>query len=66
MCVSVCVCVCMCAHVCVCVTPLVTDARLFMCEEWECRVGRWVDTHVFVSACVKRSVCGFVVGGFEQ
>ena len=48
-----------CVHVCVRVTPLVTDARLFMCEVWECcLVGRWVDTHVLASACVKRSVCG--------
>lgn len=60
-----CVCVFARVHVCVCVTPPVTDARLFMCEVWECRVGRWVDTRVFASACVKgRSVCGFVVGGF--
>lgn len=63
----------MCARGCVCVTPPpVTDARLFMCEVWECWVGRWVDTHVFASACAKGSVCVggwggvFVVLGFEQ
>lgn len=47
-----------CACVCTCDPPTVTDARLFMCEVWECWVGRWVDMHVFASACVKGSVCG--------
>lgn len=40
--------------------PPVTDARLFMCELWECWVGRWVDMHVFASACVKERVCGLL------
>lgn len=58
---GLCVWVCLCLHVCtrMCMgDPLVTDARLFMCEVWKrWVVGRWVDTHVFASVCVMGSVC---------
>lgn len=46
-------CVCTCMYMCdPTPTQAVTDARLFMCEVWECFAGRWVDMHVFASACV--------------
>ena len=67
----------MCVWVCLCLPPPpapppapptpVTDARLFMCEVWECRVGRWAeDMHVFASACVNGSVCGYLWVGLSS